>query len=359
MIAEDNRSLRLNTETRPYACSHCEKCFPTKGNLKRHELAHRPPLYYCPVDDCKCSGFSREDKLMDHLRRSLHPENAPTTCPVPRCPFKSRFDLLILHVAHHSEFEAPSVYLLQYFGWKREQCPLSGCRRWIKVDTMIGPHGHLMRQHTDEERHNENVVLCESGYTVDGNPIHPGDRKLSCPICKQTLTGTANFEVHLENEHILTEAGKAHASPIRPPHYPNSWCFWYDHWYMKEYRHWRETLPSVHREGVSHANPLLNVMKPTEELYRHRLEILRLWPVFACHPVFDDVRLVEYDTQPENTPSTSTISTDTAGTETADAPRKVNGRNRKKRNSDSSGPARKEERTTSSKRAKSSGHQHD
>lgn len=213
-----------------------------------------------------------------------------------------------------------------------------------------------MRQHIDEERHNENAVLCEAGYTGDGNPIHPGDRKLSCPICKQTLTGT-NIEVHLENEHILTEAGKAHPGRIRLHHYPHAYSHLeYALWNMEEYKHWRDTLTSVHTGSASHADALLDVMKPTEELYRNRLEILRLWPLFLCHPVFDDVRLVEYDIQPENTPSTSTVSPDTTGAE--DAPRKVNGRNRKKRNSGSSEPARKEERTTSGKRAKGSGHQH-
>lgn len=176
---------------------------------------------------------------------------------------------------------------------------------------------------------------------------------------KQTLTGTAKFEVHLENKHILAEAEKALTSTIRLHHHPRAWSFQYNHWRMEGYKHWRDTLTSLHTGSAPHADALLDVMKPTEELYRHRLEILRLWPLFACHPVFDDVRLVEYDTQPENTPSTSTVSTDTAGTETADAPRKVNGRNRKKRNSNSSGPARKGGNTTSGKRAKSSGHQHD
>lgn len=55
-------------------CSSCTKSFRRPADLRRHSLQHNPKalVLFCPVASCSRSsggnGFSRQDKLRDHMR---------------------------------------------------------------------------------------------------------------------------------------------------------------------------------------------------------------------------------------------------------------------------------------------------
>lgn len=52
-------------------CKHRNKPFKTKGDFRRHQLLHKPPMFRCPRSDCDRSrrGFHRKDRLISHLER--------------------------------------------------------------------------------------------------------------------------------------------------------------------------------------------------------------------------------------------------------------------------------------------------
>ena len=58
--------LRSHTGARPFACTHCDRCFATSDNLARHVRIHtntRP--YRCPHAGCGLA-FTRHDHLLRH-----------------------------------------------------------------------------------------------------------------------------------------------------------------------------------------------------------------------------------------------------------------------------------------------------
>ena len=75
-LSRENTGVLAEQDATPLVCTYlgCSrtKPFARKGELDRHMKSHGPPEFDCPVPGCKRQGdkgFSRKDKLRDHVRR--------------------------------------------------------------------------------------------------------------------------------------------------------------------------------------------------------------------------------------------------------------------------------------------------
>lgn len=287
-----------------YICTfpHCKvkHVFKRRFELQRHMLIHAPKKSFdCPVDSCNRRGrhtFYRDDKRKAHLK-SRHTDDDYATCPVSGCPAGPlQLDLLRLHLSFHGRFfNSDTVKLLKTYAEGGQKCPMQKCRqkRWLSSDQLAGKKGHLV-SHNEADRISQASTLREKGFGIQGEVI--------CPMCGTPSSDTADFCTHMENEHILTEHGKGHAAEVR---FAGSDLF-YKHVFTRLV--WNMGLD--HRDflyGKSYSCPHcsfqqgygvrgdlrkahLGLLRPSEELYPYRRQILRLWPGFGSHPVFDDLR---------------------------------------------------------------------
>ena len=60
---------------RMHTCRICSRSFARKGDMERHAKCHGPPLFLCPVLECKYHflGFTRKDKYDLHFRTHQRP----------------------------------------------------------------------------------------------------------------------------------------------------------------------------------------------------------------------------------------------------------------------------------------------
>jgi hypothetical protein len=213
--------------------------------------------------------FSRLDKLTDHIR-AMHAYAAPFS----GCPSKDRgigplpLDLLGAHVqrAHpHCVAEARSILNATTAG--RRKCPLSGCNNKIfPLDTFIV---HL-QGHEAEDVHAARSNWCFESLAftfafVSGtsdSAITGVTIGIACPACSTVASTFEQFRLHLWASHLLLDSSQGHSAT--------------DH--------------SLFSLGP--ITQYLSLMKPSDQIIRElgpvRMQILRLYPMFLTHPIFDD-----------------------------------------------------------------------
>lgn len=114
-----------------------------------------------------------------------------------------------------------------------------------------------------------------------------------CPICQQKLPSTEDFAHHPEHNHIYT--GGDHLRRLQGSFTAHDLPY-------TGFNTWkRESLPDsqyirqiqldccteLRSERLTHH---IKLLRTTECLHMHRLAILKLWPEFGYHPVFDDLK---------------------------------------------------------------------
>lgn len=268
--------------------------FKRKFELQRHMLIHEPKKSFeCPVDTCNRRGrytFYRDDKRRAHLK-SVHTDDDYATCPVPGCRIGPlQLDLFRLHLSHHGDhvLNSHAMKSLRRYAEGGQKCPIPKCRqkRWLSAQQLSGPKGHLAT-HNEVDRTSPETILRENGYDTQGGMI--------CPICSMPSPTHEDFTEHIKNEHVLTEHGKRHAHAARSSkNYLGSlqnWCAWEPLPWPSGENYQCPCCPFLHRAyrvypDTSHEG----LIKPSEELYPYRRQILRLWPNIDSHPVFDDLR---------------------------------------------------------------------
>lgn len=83
VMTHEPPSPLLLTRSR-HLCAHCNTTFSRPSDLQRHCLAnHGTPRFNCVVSNCArhTKGFSRKDKLMDHLRSCHNIVHKTATIP--------------------------------------------------------------------------------------------------------------------------------------------------------------------------------------------------------------------------------------------------------------------------------------
>ena len=162
---------------------------------------------------------------------------------------------------------------------------------------------HLL-DHTMNERLEEAAVIQQMGY--DAETV-----KVNCPLCNILLGNHGGFAAHLQSVHLTTDSAhlakfqESVASFLLGAEF--QWVIW-DPWRVK---HWYSDAiksmvcptcgqPASTRpaDWIDHH---LQLTPDQNEIRPHRWNILRLYPAFGSHPVFDDVKAVVFKkTYPTN-----------------------------------------------------------
>lgn len=197
-------------------------------------------------------------------------------------------DLLREHCLTHSYRhydKAPESHTLGTYAWDLRQCPIPKCRkpRWLKPAQIPGQEGHLMA-HDEHERTEHWTDALSKGYDSTTGFI-------VCPVCGHCSISTSDFREHLEIEHVLSESHRGFGAAIR------------SRIEGKVYYHctaWKD-VPAVFLKGpitcdfcsyqATAPDPKNHpgLLRPPQELFPYRRQILQLLPDFCTHPVFDDI----------------------------------------------------------------------
>lgn len=204
-------------------------------------------------------GFTRKDKLVDHMRAG-HDVDALFTCPKPDCETLFTIDILPLHVREFSYMQ------------KHRKCPMPRCKFSIAD---VGSKSldilqiHLRDVHNTRGRKKFADVLAARGY-------HFEHAEIICPLCPDSTL----FEHHEDfYKHFIVN----HHPDVSKPFVDIVRSF------ENEPARLREVVPSLGRGyGNGNASRALRECKlVTDEIQIHCRTILSLWPDFEDHPVWN------------------------------------------------------------------------
>jgi hypothetical protein len=244
----------------PFTCDvdGCiSKPFKRRGDLRRHSKKHGSQQRYdCPAFDCNRTGkrgFTREDKLVDHMCDG-HDDDTIFTCS--KCHGQLSRDLVSIH-----EPRDPDVRKIQV----RRTCPLPRCsfkvgwrfvweRHDQKMDTL---QSHLLDKHDLKHRLSFANLLEQRGFDAQ-------TCEFVCPICPVTsrFSGQAEFLKHFMQAHFH--------GPV---------CGWHANGSCDTECHGR-TAYYLLDECTS----------VPDEVRQHRRTILRIWPCFEKYPIWEDIK---------------------------------------------------------------------
>lgn len=305
-LVPDSQDNRLKCE-HPGCTS--KRRYKRKYELQRHMKKHAPPISFpCPVLGCAYQGsrsFYRADKLKVHLRMS-HTDDAPCQCLVPGCPMQLLpLDLLMIHLKHHGQKLHATVPVLSDCKENRtkdvSRCPIGNsqsCGKWLP---MVELSSHIL-SHSEEDQLKFRADALEAGYdSMTGQPV--------CPICSKGFTDPETFAMHIHLEHLL-EPGIESAEHFSMFH----------HALLEHMHDWTKlspkslwslessyfgsafNCPACHvplkaavweerAEGDDNRSQHLNMHKEDiTDVIQHRRQILKHYPGFANHCIFDDLR---------------------------------------------------------------------
>lgn len=304
-----------------------DRTFSREGDLKRHcKVKHesRKP-FVCLARGCFKGplppAFPRADKLTAHIKACHDHRNVFTRCPVECCNFQAppscNLDILAIHIKHtHSRVDSGSAFV-NASALTSLKCPFWSCGKYFKHGSFLG---HFNAHSTAE------VTDAVAGSYWEGLLVHyhsapmpeAGIEHLSavgviCPVCNIACGDFEDFKQHFWTRHLFSEGGAEHF---------RSWCSTLDQhvsasrrsnrnrhvpWErMSRYWFFSETgtvrCPSCslsvnlrsdwHRESTLETHHL-SLLRPTEEviveLFPYRMQIVRLHPDFATHPIFADL----------------------------------------------------------------------
>jgi hypothetical protein len=277
---------------------HSRATFNRKYELQRHMKKHeRKGTYPCLSIDCDRKGsrsFYRADKLFHHLR-TRHGANDTYLCPLFGCLTNPMsFDEIKLHATSHvGVYNSVVGYFLRIPASQR-QCMLKNCLKRLDI---LGMQSHLLG-HTMNERMEEAAVIQQMGY--DAETV-----KVICPLCELLLGNHGEFAAHLQSVHLTTDS--AHLAEFLEfvantidvfvsrrdvIWYP--WRVWHDPGTMQSMVCPACGQPASTRRPVDRIDHHLQLLPDQNEVRPYRWDILRLWPDFGAHPVFDDVKAVVF-----------------------------------------------------------------
>jgi hypothetical protein len=233
------------------------------------------PKEKCPLEFCE-RYFDRYDKLRHHLK-TVHLDTEDAICPMSQCSMRVPFTLMWDHTISHGRSWTDDVGRK---AWRDHNvssfrsCPIPSCEHNAKKLQANELQKHL-RQHAKQERDNNFEAILAAGYD-------PVSDKVVCPVCKTRLPALQDFETHFQNEHVFENAYYAQVLANG-----NKWDFdlHFKFWRTKPVSDWLAEHMDV--EPGAH----IPYLRPYDEYAQHRWAILKLWPYFRNHPLFDEFKV--------------------------------------------------------------------
>jgi hypothetical protein len=330
----DQNQASLATKTPGWKCDipGCSSTtdFTRISDLRRHQKKHKASPIPCTAIGCdrrRKKPIFRQDKFREHVLTN-HGDASLFKCPNRSCSIAS---LPFRHLQIHFDLdckESPDKRKARE-NWgsllkpTARICPLPRCR---KITNASWEERHILHEHNDQERNEQSSLLTRAGY--DPETCHR-----LCPICGKTASHPAGFGQHLIDVHEIIDKDHCLA------------------WLDSIKKHFRDggntgkltgresfTLISIFEgvksgyncffpETVSSAmfdcpscmfrtvnsevrifdqewNQIVAQHKglfvKSPELYEHRDAILRLFPSFRMHSIFEDIRFQEQSSQKLN-----------------------------------------------------------
>jgi hypothetical protein len=291
-----------------------KKAFARSFELRRHinQKHGGNRLYACGALGCFKLGstrwtFPRLDKLTDHIRVAHNYGTAFSGCPVDDCNLAPLpLDVLGFHLQRfHPDPGAEGRAIKNATNVHVRRCPLSGCNnKLFKLEEYLV---HLGSHEAEDLRAASSSTCFESLVFDFANSsgttsaiIIELNINIACPAC-QTITPTVEqFKMHLWANHLF----------LNPSQNVGHFLAWKD--VLKQRRiqdvePWSKRVvhlyTSIQCSRCMHSISTLRyydeaqaqhpgLLKPTEQiildLMPFRMQILRLYPDFLTHPVFDD-----------------------------------------------------------------------
>jgi hypothetical protein len=311
-------------------CKH-EGVFTRQYELDRHVTTkhsdHKP--YHCGAINCFNKTlpwtFSRSDKLADHIRAKHHREVLFADCPADSCNIGPRtLEALAVHIRiAHPALQGEARAILSVALGKKRKCPWWQCAKQISSDAFMA---HLGSHDPDEilaaqsSLYFESLALTNGAANVAGQGRQRPAIEVVCPVCQ---TGSPSFEQFIEHlwtrhlfldstngidhflqwkgilSHHVRQTSRANIIALLP------WTV------LTTREHYRDGQPFSCPRCAFFVNPYaarlvsahhLTLLRPQEEivseLFPVRFQILRLYPEFASHPVFNDLGSLQKGCQP-------------------------------------------------------------
>lgn len=293
-----------------------ERSFARKFELRRHiDQKHGGArIFTCGALGCFKRGnspctFARLDKLTDHIRTVHALDTAFSGCPAIDCKFGPHaLDVLAAHIQRsHPRCEAEARSIKNVTTAKRRRCPLSGCNNKLFSLELFVVH---LTKHEAKDIHASRSNPSFEGFHFEFNSIPIGeefaitrvDISIACPVCLLLSATFEDFEAHLWAAHLFLDPlqGAQHflawrdalthvkntSSSILP--WDNSRVYFSKHSGVKCPACAFDTSDATYMK-LQHPD----LMKPDEHVVRElkpfRMQILRLYPEFLTHPIFDDL----------------------------------------------------------------------
>ncbi|GME28880.1 hypothetical protein GTA08_BOTSDO04188 [Neofusicoccum parvum] len=303
-----NKPASLNAV---YVCQHpgCKSKanFQRKYELQRHMRKHEEAQAYdCPVIGCIYKGANapyRPDKLKSHLR--AHPDDSLSLCPIPGCSAQPlSLYLMSVHLQCHTHVDlkmASNALIVKDYREERSvsvaKCPIGltkACAKWMKMDRIPA---HIL-SHTVQERVQRRGEAFEAGYdSMTG--------QLACPMCHATMTDPDGFAQHVHMSHLNDQSGRDHINvcliKINETRKDNPLLNeWIGKWNVSETElqsvsRWNDCCPAcfgIHLfQNGCYSNHHLEIQKADiSEVLQKRQQVLKHYPSFVNHPIFNDIR---------------------------------------------------------------------
>lgn len=262
--------------------------FKRNYELQRHMKKHsREQTFDCPAVNCRyrgAKGFYRADKLKDHVN-AAHDDETLFTCPVIGCLSALNSlprGLLSIHIRNHINGACKPYW--SYFAaleLKSEirACPVGKCQAKLEI-YKLGGHIH---QHSEEDRVTHQATITSAGFNaINGHSI--------CPVCEFQSSSLQDLHDHIDAVHLVldpehfSEWKMTISKSISGPLLPWKGC--------DIVRAPNNPICPVCNNTTPpglHATHHLDLLRDSKELHRYREQILKLYPEFGSHPVFDDV----------------------------------------------------------------------
>jgi hypothetical protein len=338
-------------KARHYTCSKCLKPakwlvvywgvvpqtieFSTSDELDKHlQTEHKSAMYNCNAVGCfkeeSAPKFQKAETLTQHIKES-HEPGVMFSCPVKTCAIEpSKLDDVAIHVhwAHSEQPSEPShshktllkrdcmeaIALINAATWRYFRCPIWNCRKFVS-----GGHkkvsAHLLA-HLPIELEDVRDELARDGYQIDSVPdslplrpdtLRTSSVQIKCPACEVRCENDAEFRRHLEASHMIARSpgvlehfrtwreDVTSCSTERDIKKLSSLPCWLegDERYMVKIScrvkcSYSTCSFSLEEREETHPTFLRPANEVTIDLWLHRIKILRHYPDFITHPMFQE-----------------------------------------------------------------------